>query len=121
MIILLVLINRIALWFSFIHIVHIVRGILGIIILSGLPSLTDLIKKAPLEDKTMRMGEITSVFIDYLKSKSLEYLDRAKPKLTWYGIITIICIIIDGFLLIQELIVLLYNDLVIVDVNIGNV
>eukprot|EP00826_Nyctotherus_ovalis_P018992 TRINITY_DN15788_c0_g1_i2.p1 TRINITY_DN15788_c0_g1~~TRINITY_DN15788_c0_g1_i2.p1 ORF type:complete len:127 (-),score=28.34 TRINITY_DN15788_c0_g1_i2:10-390(-) len=70
------------------------------VVLSGVPKLHEVVRQTPLEDKVMRIGDISAVFISHIKSKSLEYLEKNKPRLTGYGAITIICMVIDLGLLL---------------------
>ncbi len=59
-------------WASSIHLVHFIRGLVGIGILNSAPTLQELIDGAPMEDKVMHMAEISAAFGNHLKSKGLE-------------------------------------------------
>ena len=77
-----------------------IRGLIGILVLGGIPTLQDIIETTPLEDKVMRMAEITAIFTDHLKSKGLEYMEKNRFRLTLYGTLTVICLMADLALLI---------------------
>jgi hypothetical protein len=95
--------------------VHVVRSVIGLLILSSVPSLSDVIQQAPLEDKVMRMAEVSSTFTNYLKSRGLEYLENNKPRLILYGALTISCLIVDLCLLLFLFVILMYREMVMFD------
>jgi len=82
-------------WITAIHGIHFFRGITGIAILNGMPMINEIIDTVPLEDRVMRMAEISRIFADHVKSKGLQYMDENRGKLTFYGILTIICLLAD--------------------------
>jgi len=92
--------NKAALLITLIHLIHIGRGIMGIIVLNEVPKLHEVIQQTPLEDKIMRMSDISTIFMNHVKSESLKYLEENKPRLTGYGIYTIICLLVDLCLLL---------------------
>lgn len=83
---------------TMLHLLHIIRGFYGIIIINNAPTTQDLIESAPAEGKVMHMEEITATFTNYLKSKGLEYLESNKNTLMCYGVLTIISFIMDFLL-----------------------
>ena len=60
----------------------------------------DLIESVPLEDRVMRLNEITEIFTKHLKSRGLEYIDANRQRLTTYGIFTLVCLVLDLLLFI---------------------
>jgi len=101
-----------ALWPSIIHLVHIVRSVIGLLILASLPPLSDIIQQVPLEDKVMKMAEVSTIFINYLKSRGLEYLEENKPRLILYGILTISSLVVDLCLLLFLFVILMHREMV---------
>ena len=93
--------NMSALFITLIHLVHVLRGITGIIILNNVPNIYEIVVNAPLDNKAMRMSEISQTFIQYLKAKGLDYLETNKPKFTIYGILTGVCAVLDIILMLS--------------------
>lgn len=72
------------------------------VILSGLPPLQDLIEGAPLEERAMRMAEISNTLVEHLKGKTLEFIEANKTRLRFYGVLTAASLGLDSCLLLYN-------------------
>jgi len=102
------------LWLSAFHLIHLLRGITGIRILNNTPTLQEVIDTAPVEDKIMHMADISAVFISHIQSKGLSYIEGNKTKLAGYGILTMLCLVVDLVLLAFAIWVLIGSDMVLI-------
>ena len=75
---------------SLIHLLHILRGIIGIAILNSAPPLEDLVENSPLD--SISKVDLT---IEYIKNKGIEYATNNREQFNTYGIITGFCVFLD--------------------------
>ncbi len=55
----------------------------------------DLIESVPLQERVMRLSEITVAFTKHLKSKGLEYIEANRRQMLIYGLSTLLCLVVD--------------------------
>lgn len=88
-------VRPLALYTSAIHLVHFIRGLIGLCILNNTPTIQELIDSAPMEDRVMHMSEISAAFSKHIQSKGLAYMEGNRGKLTMYAITTVLCLLTD--------------------------
>lgn len=79
---------------------HILRGIIGVFILDSMPSVQDLIDSTPINEPDEKLaGSVT----EYMRIRGQEFAQNNKQQFTTYGIVTIICMIIDVWMFLWSL------------------